>query len=178
MRGQEPHDRAFVRIELAGSFGWFARLIRLAPDPFAHGSFIQPQRRRNLRGGQMFLVAQAGGFDGRFDNQSRGTSRAGAPQNVAHAQELVRSRSGWWDDGLGGRQGQHLIERLLIRHQISRDELSAAIRQLERLHSEQPAQRGLGVITEPLRISDGDQHQIEAQAAGAAWRRKLSRTSR
>jgi ABC-type multidrug transport system ATPase subunit len=32
--------------------------------------------------------------------------------------------------------------------------LTAAIRQLERLHSEQPAQRGLGVITESLRVGD------------------------
>jgi hypothetical protein len=41
MRGQEAHDRAFVRIELAGPFGLRSRLIRLAVDPFSHGAFIQ-----------------------------------------------------------------------------------------------------------------------------------------
>ena len=58
MRGQQPHDRALVRIEFAGPLGLLARLIRLAFDPFAHGSFIQLQRRRNLRHGHLFLIAQ------------------------------------------------------------------------------------------------------------------------
>ena len=58
VRGQEPHDRAFVRIEFAGPFGLRSWLIGLAVDPFAHGAFIQLQRRRNLRDRQMFVVAQ------------------------------------------------------------------------------------------------------------------------
>jgi hypothetical protein len=36
-----------------------SRLIGLAVDPFTHGSLIQLQGRRNLGGGQVFLVVLA-----------------------------------------------------------------------------------------------------------------------
>ena len=58
MLGQEPHEGAFERIELAMALAGLARLIFFHVNPFADRAFIQAQALRDLRGGQVFLIPQ------------------------------------------------------------------------------------------------------------------------
>src|SRR5215472_12966778 len=55
---EQAHDRAFEGIELALAFGSFSRLIFFHLEPFAHRAFIQLQCGSDLRGGQLFFIAQ------------------------------------------------------------------------------------------------------------------------
>jgi hypothetical protein len=58
MLGQQSHNGAFKRIQLAGAFGDFTRLIFFHGDPFADRAFVQAQGLRDLRHRQVFFIAQ------------------------------------------------------------------------------------------------------------------------
>jgi len=58
MLGQEPHDSAFERVELALALARLARLIGFNSDPFADRAFIQGQGRGDLCRREVFFIAQ------------------------------------------------------------------------------------------------------------------------
>src|SRR5579862_2731255 len=55
---QQPHDRAFERIELALALGSFTWLIFINIDPFADRALIQLQRGSDLRSRQLLFITQ------------------------------------------------------------------------------------------------------------------------
>ena len=61
----------------------------------------------------------------------------------------------------------------MISQQIGADQLLTGLRQLQEIQFEQPAQGGLGVITESLRIGDGDQHQIKSPGGRFAMAQEI-----